>query len=172
MKGSPDDNPKNPHRYIQVASRPASPARRQNPGSDRCRARHPSEPDQPVESCRPRQHLHGAAVADGAPNKTLSTKRSICTSTTVPVLPAKDWLDTSSSTIRSACISRLATAPPPKFTSTRPYRNQCQTCRSHRRRRRAADNDFQRLRVYKLPVLYTGASKNKKKEKEKETVSL
>ena len=122
MKGSPDDNPKNPHRYIQGASRPASPARGQNTGADRCGARHPPEPDQPVGSCRPRQHPHGAAAADGAPNKTLSMKRSICTSTTVPALPVKDWLATSSFIIRSACISRLAAAPPPKFTSTRPYR--------------------------------------------------
>ena len=61
-------------------------------------------------------------MADSAPNKTLSTKRSICTSTTVPAPPAKDWLATLSSITRSVCISRLATAPPPKFTSTRPYR--------------------------------------------------
>ena len=61
-------------------------------------------------------------MADSAPNKTLSTKRSIYTSTIVPAQPAKDWLATSSSIIRSACISRLATGPPPKFTSTRPYR--------------------------------------------------
>ena len=45
-----------------------------------------------------------ALVADRAPNKTLSAKRSICTSTTVPALPAKDWLAASSSTTSAVRI--------------------------------------------------------------------
>ena len=34
------------------------------------------------------------------------------------------------------------------------------------------DKGLSSLSVHNTPVLYTGASKNKKKEKEKETVSL
>ena len=50
------------------------------------------------------QQFHGAAVADGAPNKTLSTKRSICMSTKTREPPAVGLRLTSSSTTRSGFI--------------------------------------------------------------------
>lgn len=53
-------------------------------------------------SCSPL--MSGAFVADRVPNKTLSTRRSICTSTIVPALPVKHWLAPSSSTTK---FSRL-----------------------------------------------------------------
>ena len=48
--------------------------------------------------------MSGAFVADRALNKTLSTRRSICTSAIVPVLPAKDWLAASSFTTSAVRI--------------------------------------------------------------------
>ena len=53
-------------------------------------------------SCSPL--MSRALVADRVPDKTLSTRRSICTSAIVPVLPAKDWLAASSSTTSAVRI--------------------------------------------------------------------
>ena len=88
-------------------------------------------------------------MADRAPNKTLSMRGCTCTNMTARALRGRDCLATSSFTIKSACISRWATARLPKFTSIRPY---------NENKNSKTDKKFSHLKNTSFTVLTKGST--------------